>query len=95
MTTRRNPLPAAHNICLPRFPLGSPREFEHHVCAPSASAAKFGESAMRLHRIWIAIAALAGVPVAGMGLLLAVPAAMDGSPAALLLLAPTQSRITE
>ncbi len=44
---------------------------------------------MRLHRIWIAIAALAGVPVAGMGLLLVVPAAMDGSPAALLLLLPT------
>lgn len=44
---------------------------------------------MRLHRIWIAIAALAGIPVAGMGLLLAVPATMDGSPAALLLLFPT------
>ena len=44
---------------------------------------------MRLHRIWIAIAALAAVPVAGMGLLLVVPAAMDGSPTAHLLFAPT------
>jgi hypothetical protein len=34
---------------------------------------------MTLHRIWIAITALAGLPVAGLGLLLVVPAALDCS----------------
>jgi hypothetical protein len=43
---------------------------------------------MMLHKIWIGIAVLAGLPVAGLGLLLVTPAALDRSPAALLLVVP-------
>jgi hypothetical protein len=43
---------------------------------------------MTLHRVWLAISALVGLPIAGLGLLLLVPAAHDRSPAAVLLLIP-------
>ena len=43
---------------------------------------------MTLHKIWIAIAALAGLPVAGLSILLTFPATLDRSPPGLLLLLP-------
>lgn len=43
---------------------------------------------MTLHRIWIAITALAGMPVAGLGLLLVVPGVLHRSPATILTLVP-------
>ena len=44
---------------------------------------------MTLHKAWLAISALAGLPLAGLGLLLLVPAALDRSPAVFLLMAPS------
>jgi len=42
-----------------------------------------------LHKIWLIIAALAGIPIAALGLLLLIPAILDRSWAALLLITPT------
>src|ERR1039457_4326259 len=57
--------------------------------APRHSGRAFGEHAMTLHKAWLAISALAGLPLAGLGLLLLVPAALDRSPAVFFLMAPS------
>ena len=44
---------------------------------------------IRLHKIWLIVTALIGIPIAGMGLLLFIPAIHDRSWAAPLLLIPT------
>ncbi|NCC62768.1 MAG: hypothetical protein EOM12_17995 [Verrucomicrobiae bacterium] len=44
---------------------------------------------IRLHKIWLIVTALIGIPVAGLGLLLFIPAIHDRSWAAPLLLIPT------
>lgn len=44
---------------------------------------------IRFHKIWLIVTALVGIPIAGLGLLLFVPAVLDKSWAASLLLLPT------